>query len=60
MAAPARPLGVQPLSSLIYGTYTALVYVTPFFGGFIADRWLGQRYSGDRRRHRSWPSAEFT
>jgi proton-dependent oligopeptide transporter, POT family len=22
-----------------------LVYLTPFFGGMIADRWLGQRYS---------------
>jgi len=40
-----RPLDVQPLSSAIYGTYTALVYLTPFFGGIIADRWLGQRYS---------------
>ncbi len=27
----------------IYGTYTALVYLTPLFGGIIADRWLGQR-----------------
>ncbi len=40
-----QPLGVQPLSSLIYGNYTAFVYLTPFFGGMIADRWLGQRYS---------------
>ncbi len=40
-----RSLGVQPLSSLIYGNYTAFVYLTPFFGGIIADRWLGQRYS---------------
>ncbi len=30
-------------ASLLYGTYTALVYLTPFFGGIIADRWLGQR-----------------
>src|SRR5499426_327419 len=36
------PLGVQPLSSLIYGLYTAFVYLTPFFGGLIADRLLGQ------------------
>jgi POT family proton-dependent oligopeptide transporter len=36
------PLGVQPLSSHIYGLYTGLVYLTPFFGGIIADRWLGQ------------------
>ena len=40
-----RQLGVQPFSSLIYGTYTAFVYLTPFFGGMIADRYLGQRYS---------------
>jgi POT family proton-dependent oligopeptide transporter len=37
------PLGVQPLSSHIYGFYTALVYLTPVLGGLIADRWLGQR-----------------
>src|SRR5579862_9827369 len=40
-----RTLGVQPFSSLIYGTYTAFVYLTPFFGGIIADRWLGQRFT---------------
>jgi POT family proton-dependent oligopeptide transporter len=39
------PLGVQPFSSMIYGTYTAFVYLTPFFGGIIADRWIGQRYA---------------
>jgi len=27
----------------IYGTYTALVYLTPLAGGYIADRYLGQR-----------------
>jgi proton-dependent oligopeptide transporter, POT family len=37
------PLDVQPLSSLIYGFYTALVYLTPIFGGLVADRVLGQR-----------------
>lgn len=40
-----KPLDVQPLSSIIYGNYTAFVYLTPFFGGMIADRWIGQRYS---------------
>jgi POT family proton-dependent oligopeptide transporter len=40
-----RPLDVQPFSSLIYGNYTAFVYLTPFFGGLIADRLLGQRFS---------------
>lgn len=29
----------------IYGTYLALVYLTPFFGGLIADRILGYRRS---------------
>ncbi|TWT82249.1 Dipeptide permease D [Planctomycetes bacterium CA13] len=27
----------------VYGAYTALVYMTPFFGGLLADRVLGQR-----------------
>ncbi len=27
----------------IYGAYTALVYMTPFFGGMLADRFLGAR-----------------
>src|SRR5262245_27282160 len=36
------PLDVQPLSSLIYGLYTGLVYLTPVFGGMLADRLLGQ------------------
>src|SRR5271165_4980231 len=37
------PLGSQPLSSHIYGLYTGLVYLTPLFGGVLADRLLGQR-----------------
>src|SRR5438128_6962292 len=37
------PLAVQPLSSQIYGLYTGFVYFTPFFGGMLADRVLGQR-----------------
>jgi POT family proton-dependent oligopeptide transporter len=39
------PLAIQPLASQIYGLYTGLVYATPFFGGIIADQWLGQRRS---------------
>ena len=35
-------LDVQPLSSAIFGLYTAFVYVTPIIGGLIADRWLGR------------------
>jgi POT family proton-dependent oligopeptide transporter len=32
----------QPLASAIFGTYTSLVYLTPIFGGIIADKWLGR------------------
>ncbi len=27
----------------LYGTYTALVYITPILGGFIADKYMGYR-----------------
>jgi POT family proton-dependent oligopeptide transporter len=37
------PQNIQPMASQIYGIYTALVYLTPIFGGMIADRLLGQR-----------------
>lgn len=37
------PLAIQPLSSQIYGLYTAFVYFTPFFGGLLADKLFGQR-----------------
>jgi POT family proton-dependent oligopeptide transporter len=37
---PSKP---AEAASMLYGTYTALVYLTPFFGGIVADRWLGQR-----------------
>ncbi len=30
-------------STLVYGAYTSLVYITPVLGGYLADRWLGQR-----------------
>jgi POT family proton-dependent oligopeptide transporter len=36
-------LDAQPFASLIYGLYTSLVYMTPIFGGLLADRVLGQR-----------------
>ena len=32
-------------ANAVYGAYTALVYMTPFFGGMIADRLLGSRAS---------------
>jgi proton-dependent oligopeptide transporter, POT family len=37
---PAHP---AEAASILYGLYTGLVYATPFFGGIIADRLLGQR-----------------
>jgi proton-dependent oligopeptide transporter, POT family len=33
----------QGRASIIYGSYTAAFYLTPIFGGAIADRWLGRR-----------------
>jgi POT family proton-dependent oligopeptide transporter len=33
----------QANASLVYGAYGAGVYLTPIFGGLIADRWLGKR-----------------
>ncbi len=33
----------QALASAIFGTYSASVYLTPIFGGFLADRLLGRR-----------------
>jgi POT family proton-dependent oligopeptide transporter len=40
---PFGPLDIQPLASQIYGFYTGLVYLTPIFGGLLADRVLGHR-----------------
>src|SRR5688500_460210 len=37
------PEATAEQASLLYGTYTALVYLTPLFGGILADRYLGQR-----------------
>jgi POT family proton-dependent oligopeptide transporter len=33
----------QADASFIFGAYAAGVYLTPIFGGMIADRWLGRR-----------------
>ncbi len=33
------------LSSQIYGSYTGLVYLTPLIGGYVADRYWGNRRS---------------
>lgn len=38
---PTTPAGVY--GSVIYGWYTGLVYLTPVIGGYIADRYWGQR-----------------
>lgn len=35
----------QNKASMIYGLYTALVYLSPIFGGIISDRWLGRRFA---------------
>jgi len=37
------PLETQPLSSQLYGLYTGFVYLSPFFGGMLADKVWGQR-----------------
>ena len=54
-------------SNLIYGAYTSLVYITPVLGGYLADRYLGQRkavmFGGDPARARplaSWRSRGCT
>ena len=35
----------QAKSSLIYGAYGAAAFFSPFFGGIIADKWLGRTVS---------------
>lgn len=35
----------QAKSSLIYGAYGAAAFFSPFFGGLLADRWLGRTVS---------------
>ncbi|MBP5365045.1 MAG: peptide MFS transporter [Paludibacteraceae bacterium] len=35
----------EKVSSQIYGSYTGLVYLTPLLGGYIADRYWGNRRS---------------
>ncbi|HEY9105403.1 MAG TPA: hypothetical protein VIN58_01905 [Roseateles sp.] len=36
---PRSPL---QLASAVFGLYAGFVYLTPIFGGLIADRWLGR------------------
>ncbi|HVG42001.1 MAG TPA: MFS transporter, partial [Chitinophagaceae bacterium] len=35
----------KDISSNIYGSYTGLVYLTPLIGGYVADRFWGNRKS---------------
>lgn len=43
---PFGGLGLDvPFSNEIYGTFMALVYLTPFFGGLLADQYIGCRKS---------------
>jgi POT family proton-dependent oligopeptide transporter len=35
----------KPFASELYGGYTSLVYITPLIGGFMADRYWGNRRS---------------
>ncbi len=41
----AQTCAVSPNASVLYGWYTGLVYLTPVLGGFIADKYLGQKRS---------------
>jgi POT family proton-dependent oligopeptide transporter len=37
------PLETQPLASQLYGLYTGFVYLSPFFGGILADKVWGPK-----------------
>jgi POT family proton-dependent oligopeptide transporter len=37
------PMSTLALASQTYGVYTACVYLTPLFGGWLADRFIGRR-----------------
>ena len=36
------PRSPQQLASAVFGLYAGFVYLTPLFGGLVADRWLGR------------------
>lgn len=36
------PRSPQQLASVVFGLYAGFVYLTPLFGGLLADRWLGR------------------
>ena len=33
----------KEIQHVVYGAYTSLVYITPVLGGYLADKFLGQR-----------------
>ena len=39
------PMTIQQQSSQIYGLYTGFTYLTPVLGGYLADKYIGQRKS---------------
>ncbi|WP_224369398.1 peptide MFS transporter [Hyalangium versicolor] len=39
----SQKCAVEPNASLLYGAYASLVYLTPVIGGWIADKYLGQK-----------------
>ena len=39
----AENCAVSPNASVLYGWYTGLVYLTPLLGGYLADKYLGQK-----------------
>ena len=39
------PLSSAALASQIFGIYSGLVYLTPLFGGLLADRWLNRTFT---------------
>ena len=40
------PLSTQQLASQIFGLYAGFVYFAPVLGGWVADRFIGQRSAG--------------
>jgi POT family proton-dependent oligopeptide transporter len=37
------PLSAQPFASQVFGFYAGFAYLLPIFGGYLADRFFGQR-----------------
>ena len=51
------PMSPQQLASAMFGLYAGCVYLTPLFGGLLADRVLGRAETVAARRHAPWRSA---